>query len=126
MTSFERRVLIVDDETEFLMMLREALEVRGFKVDTATNGVECGLSLATNVPDLIFMDVKMRGINGLQACGAIRKNPATSNIPLIIVSALSGDSDIKKAKKAGATDYIVKPVNIEELVKKVRDILHIQ
>jgi len=125
MTPSERRVLIVDDEAEFLAMLREALEVRGFKIDTASNGVECGLALATNKPDLILMDVKMRGINGFQACEAIRKNPATSNIPLIIVSALSSDSDTKKAHKAGATDYFVKPVNIENLVNKIKDILHI-
>lgn len=117
------RVLIVDDEEGFLLMIREALEMRGFEVVTATSAVEAGIEIASRRPDVILMDIKMPGINGLEACEAIKKNPATKKIPIMVVSALSGDSDIKKAYKAGVADYFVKPVNIEKVVAKLKDIL---
>ena len=120
-----RRILIVDDEDGFLVMIREALEIRGFDVVTASSAVEAGMEIASKKPDVILMDIRMPGINGLQACEAIKKNPATKNIPIMIVSAMSGDSDIKKAYKTGVVDYFVKPINIEKVVVKLKEILGI-
>jgi len=120
------RVLIVDDEVDFLKLLRDALEIRGLEVITATSGVEAGLELASKSPNLILMDIKMPGINGLQACEAIKRNPGTKDLPIIIVSALSDESDIKKAYKCGVLDYFVKPVDIEKLVKRIKEVLQIQ
>lgn len=118
-----KKVLIVDDEEDFLKLLRDALEIRGIEVITTTSGVEAGLALATGSPNLILMDIKMPGINGLQACEAIKRNPTTKNLPIIIVSALSDESDIKKAYKVGVLDYFVKPIDIEKLVKRIKEIL---
>ena len=118
-----KKVLIVDDEEEFLKLLRDALEIRGVEVITAASGVEAGLALATGSPNLILMDIKMPGINGLQACEAIKRNPTTKNLPIIIVSALSDESDIKKAYKAGVLDYFVKPIDIEKLMKRVKEVI---
>lgn len=118
-----RRVLIVDDEEGFLNLVRESLEIRGFDVITASSAVEAGIEIASKKPDAILLDIKMPGINGLQACEAIKKNPVTKDIPVMIISALSDDSDIKKAHKAGVLDYFVKPVNIEKVVAKLRDVL---
>lgn len=118
-----RRVLIVDDEEGFLSLIREALEIRGFDVITASSAVEAGMEISSKRPDAILMDIKMPGINGLQACVAIKKNPSTKHIPIMVVSALSDDSDIKKAYKAGVIDYFVKPVNIEKVVAKLKDVL---
>ena len=73
-----------------------------------------------------MMDIKMPGIDGLQACVAIKKNPVTANIPLIIVSAISDEAQIKKAHKIGISGYFVKPVDIENLVKKIKETLGIQ
>ena len=120
-----RRVLIVDDEEGFLSMIREALEIREFDVVTAQSAVEAGMEIALKKPDIILMDIRMPGINGLQACEAIKKNPITKNIPIMIVSALSGDSDIKKAYRAGVLDYFVKPVDIGKVVAKLKDVLGI-
>ena len=117
-----KKILIVDDEEDFLKLLRDALEIRGIEVITATSGVEAGLALATGSPNLILMDIKMPGINGLQACEAIKRNPTTKNLPIIIVSALSDESDIKKAYKVGVLDYFVKPIDIEKLVKRIKEI----
>ncbi|MFA5145978.1 MAG: response regulator [Candidatus Omnitrophota bacterium] len=118
-----KRILIVDDEEDFLRILRDSMELRGIEVVLATSAVEAGLELATKLPDLILMDVKMPGINGLQACEAIKRNPATKDLPIIIVSALSDESDIKRAYAVGVVDYFIKPIDIEKLVKRVREIL---
>lgn len=118
-----KRILIIDDEEGFLALLRQALEERGFEVVTAVNAVDAGIEIAGNLPALILMDIKMPGIDGFQACEAIKKNPNTKDVPIIIISALSDDSDIHKAKKIGIADYFVKPVDIERLIDRIRTIL---
>lgn len=118
-----KKILLVDDEKEFLSLLKETLEARGFEVITANNSVECGMELATEPPALILMDLKMPGIDGFQACEAIKRNPVTKEIPIIVVSALSDESDIKRARKAGVADYFVKPVDMGKLIKKIKEIL---
>jgi Response regulator containing CheY-like receiver, AAA-type ATPase, and DNA-binding domains len=123
--SLNKRILLVDDEEGFLVVIKEALEIRGFEVSTANNAIEAGLMLSSKKPDLIMTDIRMPGIDGLQACAAIKKNPDTTNIPIIVLSAVSEDSQIKKAHKIGIIDYFVKPVDVEKLVKRVKDILSI-
>ena len=123
--STAKRILMVDDEEDFLLILKSALELRGFEVVTATNAVEAGIALATKKPALILMDIKMPGINGFQACEAIKRNPLTKDIPIIIISALSDDSNIKKATKMGLVDYFVKPIDMERLIKKIREVLNV-
>lgn len=123
--ALDKRILLVDDEEGFLSVIKEALEIRGFEVYSAANAIEAGLELASRRPDIILMDIKMPGINGLQACAAIKNNPKTADIPLVVVSAVSDESDIKAAKKAGASDYFVKPVDIEKLVSRIKEILKI-
>ena len=120
-----RKILIVDDEEGFLSVLKDALEVRGFSVVTAKSAIEAGLELASKKPDLILMDVKMPGINGLQACAAIKKNSTTSEIPIIVISAISDDRSMKEAYKSGVIDYFVKPIDIEKLVKRIKQILKV-
>src|SRR3989338_4565284 len=96
-----KKILVVDDEEGFLKLMREAFEMRGIEVIATSNAVTAGLELATRLPDLILMDIKMPGINGYQACDAIKRNPVTKDVPIIIVSALSDESDIKKARALG-------------------------
>lgn len=123
--AYNKNILLVDDEEGFLSVIKDALEVRGFDVTTAKSAVEAGIELATKKPDLILMDVRMPGINGIQACAAIKKNPGTQDIPLIVVSAISDDAEIKKAYKTGILEYFVKPVDIEKLVNKIREVLKV-
>lgn len=120
-----KKILLVDDEEGFLSVLREALEIRGFEIVTASSAIEAGLELGSKKPDMILMDIKMPGINGIQACSALKKNSATLNIPIIAVSALSNEYEIKEAYKAGVADYFIKPVDIEKLVKRIREILKV-
>ena len=124
--SLNRKILLVDDEEGFLAIIREALEIRGFDVVTAKSAIEAGLELSSKKPDLILMDIKMPGIDGLQACAAIKKNPDTSGIPIMIISAMSEDAQMKRAYKMGILDYFIKPVDIEKLVKRIKEALSIQ
>ena len=121
--SLNKKVLLVDDEEGFLSVIKEALEIRGFDIVTAKSAIEAGLELSSKKPDLILMDIKMPGIDGLQACAAIKKNPDTAAIPLIIISAISDESEIKKAYRTGVVEYFVKPVDIEKLVNRINEIL---
>jgi two-component system, OmpR family, phosphate regulon response regulator PhoB len=118
-----KKILIVDDEEGFLALMKQALEDRGFQVCTASNAVDAGIEMSGSLPALILMDIRMPGIDGLQACAAIRKNPATKDVPIIIISALSADSDIHRAKKLGIADYFVKPVDIEKLINRIKAII---
>ena len=117
-----KKILVVDDEEEFLALMKSAMEIRGFDVITANNAVIAGMELATNVPDVILMDIKMPGINGFQACEAIKRNPLTKDIPIIVVSALSHESDVKRANKIGVAGYFVKPVDLEGLINKIKEV----
>lgn len=121
-----KKVLLVDDEEGFLSVIREALEIRGFDVVTAKSAIEAGLELSSKKPDLILMDLRMPGIDGLQACAAIKNNTGTSNIPVMIVSAIADESEIKRANKMGISGYFVKPVDIEKLVKRIKNVLNIK
>ena len=118
-----KKILIVDDEEGLLALLRQALEERGYEVVTAANAIDAGIEISDNLPSLILMDIKMPGIDGFQACGAIKKNPKTKDVPIIVISALSDESDINKAKKIGVVDYFVKPIDIEKLIGRVKEII---
>jgi DNA-binding response OmpR family regulator len=114
---------LVDDEEGFLTVIRAAMEIRGFEMVTAKSAIEAGMELSLKKPDLILMDIKMPGIDGFQACAAIRKNSDTANIPIMIVSALAEDALIERARKMGIVDYFVKPIDIEKLVNRIKEVL---
>ena len=123
----KKKILVVDDEEGFLSLVKHALEIRGFEIIVAANAVEAGIELAnelaSELPNLILMDVKMLGIDGLQACEAIKNNPLTKNIPIIIISALSDEPYKRKAREIGVVEYFVKPLNMDKFIKKVKETL---
>ncbi|MCK5000508.1 MAG: response regulator transcription factor [Anaerohalosphaera sp.] len=114
------RVLVVDDVTDYVEMVKGRLECFGYKVETATNGQE-GLEKATSmIPDLILLDVNMPLMNGHEMLEHIRMNQSLDNTSVIMVTNLSEAHDIATASVHGISDYIVKPFNIVELIDKVR------
>lgn len=113
-------VLIVDDSPTEVHILREALENGGYTTVSAANGDE-GVTLAReHKPDLILMDVVMPGLNGFQATRRLHKDPETSEIPIIMVTTKSHETDRIWGMRQGAVDYIVKPVDPAELVERAR------
>lgn len=113
-------ILLVDDSKTELHHLSELLSKRGFTVRTAENGEEAMRRLIELKPDLILMDVVMPGQNGFQLTRAITRDPRFVNIPVIMCTSKNQETDKVWGIRQGANDYIVKPVDAEELMTKIR------
>lgn len=117
------RILIVDDSPTEVHVLKTWLEKNGHETASAENGQE-GLETARREkPDLVLMDVVMPGMSGFQATRQLSKDPATANIPVLIVTTKDQETDKVWGMRQGATDYLVKPVTEEQLLAKVAEIL---
>jgi twitching motility two-component system response regulator PilH len=101
-------------------VLSEMLTKRGFQVRTAENGEEALRRLQEEKPDLILMDVVMPGQNGFQLTRAITRDPAYASVPVIICTSKNQETDRVWGMRQGAKDYVVKPVNPEELLSKIK------
>lgn len=118
------KVLMIEDNPDTLKFLSHILAAE-FEVFTAENAVT-GIEIARNQqPDLILMDVMLPHLNGLDACQLLRKDPKTSSIPIIIVSAKNRSADITTGLDIGADDYISKPFDAKELIARVKARLRI-
>jgi two-component system, OmpR family, KDP operon response regulator KdpE len=111
------KILVVDDDPQARRVLRTALVAQGFEVDDARNGEEALERLRAEPPGAILLDLKMPGMGGIEACREIR---ASSEVPIIVVSAKKARKDRTEAFEAGADQYIAKPFGIEELVACIR------
>jgi twitching motility two-component system response regulator PilH len=114
------KILLVDDSKTELHVLSELLTKRGFVVRTAENGEDAVKRLEEDRPDLILMDVVMPGQNGFQLTRAITRDPQYASIPVIICSSKNQETDRVWGLRQGAKDYVVKPVNPEELLSKIK------
>jgi len=119
--STPRRVLLAEDD-RFLRKAAEAsLRRHGFTVLTASDGEEALRVARAEVPDLILLDLIMPKMQGFEVLRALKDNPKTSPIPVIVLSNLGQDSDVKGATEAGALDYFIKSnLALEDLVKRVQ------
>jgi twitching motility two-component system response regulator PilH len=115
-----RKILVVDDSKTELFHLTDLLGRRGFEVRTAENGDEALRRLAEDKPDLILMDVVMPGTNGFQLTRTITRDPRWSDVPVIMCTSKGQETDKVWGMRQGARDYIVKPVQGDELVAKIR------
>ena len=115
-----RKILLVDDSKTELHYLSEMLVKRGYQVRTAENGEEALKRLAEEKPDLILMDVVMPGQNGFQLTRAITRDPRFTNVPVIMCTSKNQETDKVWGMRQGARDYIVKPVDADELVAKIK------
>ena len=115
-----RKILLVDDSKTELHFLSDLLGKRGYSVRTAANGEEAMRRLAEDKPDLILMDVVMPGANGFQITRAIARDPELAHVPVIICSSKSQETDKVWGMRQGARDYVVKPVDADELIGKIR------
>lgn len=121
--SRRHKVVIVDDDRETREMLTLALELEGFDVEQAANGLRLISSLHVDRPDLILLDVMMSWIDGFELCRSIKQNDEFRDIPVIFVSARKTGEDVQKGLSAGAADYFTKPVDIDKLTGRIHEIL---
>lgn len=115
-----QHILLVDDSKTELHYLAELLTKRGYSIRTAENGEEAMRRLTEATPDLILMDVVMPGQNGFQLTRSITRDPRFAAVPVIMCTSKNQETDKVWGMRQGARDYIVKPVNADELVGKIR------
>lgn len=117
------KILIVDDDSDFRKVTNLSLSGRGYQILEASGGREA-INLAQQVqPDLILLDILMPGLDGYETCRQIKTNPATSHIPIIVLTAVSDPAARHKAQQAGADDCVAKLAMPQELHERVERLL---
>jgi adenylate cyclase len=120
------KILVVDDTPKNVKLLADLLTVKGYAVVTASSGREALTQLLTERPDLVLLDVVMPEMSGYEVCAAIRGDPQTAMLPVVMVTALDPGVERVKGIEAGADDFLAKPINQLELLARVRSLLRIK
>ena len=120
------KILVIDDQIDNVELARINLEMEGFAFESASNGKE-GLEKSLSYrPDVIVLDVMMPVMDGWEACRLLKKDERTKNIPVLMLTAKAGVEDIVRGLDAGATEYLVKPYHVEELLVRVKTLARIK
>lgn len=126
-------ILVVDDNQENLKVVGNYLKEKGYKIAFALNGKSAIKAVETNKIDLILLDIMMPEMDGFETCRLLKQNSATSQVPVIFLSAKNETDDIAQCYNSGGEDYIQKPFKKEELfarvaahvkIKRVKDIVN--
>ncbi len=125
-TSSPSRILIADDNQQNCELLEAYLASEPFDVEMAFDGQDALDKVAKQHPDLILLDIMMPRMSGYEVCKQLKQNPATKDIPILMVTALNEMGDIEKAVNAGCDDFLTKPVNRLELTTRVRSLMRVR
>lgn len=117
------KILVVDDEPDVLELVGFNLKAAGFTVITAEDGAQALKRARQEAPDLIVLDVMLPDVDGLEACRVLRREAATANIPIIMLTARAAEVDRVLGLELGADDYVTKPFSPRELVLRIRKLL---
>lgn len=119
----KKNILLIDDDIVLTRIVKQYLEDNGFNVKSFPNAQEAISRLGSHIPDIILLDLEMPIIGGHEATLLFRINPATRDIPIIMVTGRSRDIDKNKSKMMGANDYITKPFKLDILLQKINQYL---
>lgn len=119
----KQRILLVDDDADALAMLRLILQRRGYEVMTAQSGMQALSSMAHELPDVVILDIMMPQMDGYQVCRRIKTDPRTAHVPVALFSAKSQPVDQMEGFRAGADDFIEKPVHPDTLIERINTLL---
>lgn len=114
------RVLVVDDESDFIQLLKYNLENQGFDILTASDGVQALNAARRELPDVVLIDLMLPDIDGFSVCEILRSQPSTSKVPIIVVSALDGEYVRSRGIQAGVSCCFKKPVDMKVLGESIR------
>ncbi len=117
------RVLVVDDEEDILELVKYNLAKEGFQVDCATTGEDALAAARSKRPDLVILDLMLPGIDGLDVCRRLKKDPKTEPIPVVMLTAKGEEADVVTGLELGADDYVTKPFSPRVLSARVRAVL---
>ena len=118
-----KKILVIDDEPQILLMIAARLRVNGYAVVTAFSGEQGLQSARKEIPDLVFLDHVMPDMNGDEVLERLKKDPATKNIPVVMFTADAKRVKVGEYQARGAVDCIYKPFLPEELLSKVQEVL---
>jgi two-component system alkaline phosphatase synthesis response regulator PhoP len=121
--SGSKRVLIVEDERDILKLVTHYLEKEGFRVLTATTGIEALKKIQEEKPDLLMLDLMLPEMDGLEVCKRVRAKPETAMLPIIMLTAKAEESDTVIGLELGADDYVTKPFSPKALVARAKALL---
>jgi two-component system phosphate regulon response regulator PhoB len=116
-------ILIVDDERDLLTLLEFNLEQEGFRIVLASSGAEALAQLRRELPDLVLLDLMLPDISGTEVCRAIKADPKTRHVPVVMLTAKGQEIDRVVGFEIGADDYVTKPFSMRELVLRVKAVL---
>ena len=119
-----KNILVVDDSPTERFFTVEVLSKAGYNLSTAENGEEGITKAKALLPDLIIMDVVMPGLNGYQATRTLHRDDQTKHIPIIVCTTKGQETDKIWGMRQGAADYLVKPINGEELLQRITALNH--
>ena len=114
------RVLLADDDGDIRDLVSFKLTGAGYSVDAVNDGSAAWAAVQADPPDLVVLDVQMPGMSGVEVLRRIRE--VNAQVPVVLLSARSRDSDVEAGLAAGATDYLVKPFSPRELLRRVQDL----
>jgi len=118
-----QKILVVEDEGDIRELMRFNLSQEGFVVEEAGDGAEALDRIERRAPDLVLLDLMLPRMSGLELCRRLRANPATTRLPIIVVTAKSSEVDRILGLELGADDYVVKPFSPREVVARVKALL---
>jgi len=121
-----RKILIVDDNPQNRELLQAYLEVLPCETSTANDGEEALASVRKSQPDIILLDIMMPRMSGFEVCRHLKNDPATRDIPIIMVTALNEVADIERGVDSGTNDFLSKPFNKAELLTRVKSLLRMR
>ena len=119
----DKKILVIDDEEDYLNLVKTILEPQGYSVLTATDGHTGMEKLSLEKPDLLILDINMPEINGFNVCEKIRTSGEFKHIPIIMLTVRRKEEDKIKGLETGADDYITKPFHPRELISRVKTVL---
>lgn len=123
MTPSKKKVAVIDDEPDIGELLRYNLEQEGYQVALITEGEKAIEGIRTERPDLVILDLMLPGVSGMEICRQLRKTPEFENLPVIMLTAKSSETDKIVGLELGADDYITKPFSPREVVARVKAVL---
>ena len=120
-----KRIVVVDDEAEILELAKRALgsDAAGYDVETAQDGYTAGRLVHSLLPELVVLDIRMPGLDGIAVCRNIKSDPATSHTKVLVVTAYATEDNVKALRDVGAEDFLEKPFDVTSLTRKVQRLI---